>query len=114
MKEENMPSMSMVFRWLAENVSFREQYTRAKEEAADALAEDIILLADEARYSRIDPKGAQVALDAMKWSASKLKPKKYGDKLDLTSDGKQLPTPIYGGVNVVQGYNSNPQDIQSQ
>jgi hypothetical protein len=27
-------------------------------------------------------------------------PKKFGEKLDLTSDGKQLPVPIYGGASV--------------
>jgi hypothetical protein len=28
-----------------------------------------------------------------------MKPKKYGEKLDLTSDGKALPAPIYGGIS---------------
>ncbi len=28
---------------------------------------------------------------------SKMKPKKYGDKLDMTTNGKDIPQPIYGG-----------------
>jgi hypothetical protein len=79
---------------------------RAKEEAADALAEDIIEIADEARQMRIDPNSARVAIDAYKWTASKLKPKKYGDKVDLTTNGKDMPTPILGILNL-------PDDTQS-
>ena len=28
--------------------------------------------------------------DNLKWSMSKMKPKKYGDKVDVTSDGKAI------------------------
>lgn len=34
---------------------------------------------------------------------SKMKPKKYGDRLDLTSDGKALPAPIYSGISKKDG-----------
>ena len=44
---------------------------------------------------------ARVAIDAYKWSAGKKKPKKYGDKLDLTSDGEAINTPTYI-VNVIE------------
>ena len=36
----------------------------------------------------------KVQIDAIKWVLSKLLPKKYGDKVDVTSNGKTLPTSI--------------------
>ena len=39
---------------------------------------------------------ARLQIDTRKFIAAKLKPKKYGDKLDLTTDGKEIQsnTPI--------------------
>jgi len=104
---KGMPDASTVFRWLADKQDFREQYARAKEESADAQHEILSDLGDEAiKLSQIvDPKSSgavvqavKLKADNMKWSMSKMKPKKYGDKLDLTTDGKALPQPIYGGT----------------
>lgn len=94
---DTMPSMSMVFRWLdpeTGNASFREQYTRAKLESADALADDIKDIGDKTLTGFYDPASARVAIDSYKWLASKLKPKKYGDKIDMTSDGEKIGVSI--------------------
>lgn len=92
--EDDMPSAKTIFNWFESYPDFLQQYTRAKEASADALADDIQDIADDVLKGNLDPQAARVAGDLKKWTASKLKPKKYGDKLDLTSDGKQLPTPI--------------------
>mgnify|MGYP000867958778 CR=1 FL=1 len=87
--QDGMPRMASVFRWLAANEAFREQYARAREEQAESYADEITQIADE----EIDPQRARVRIDARKWVASKLKPKKYGDKVttELTgADGKPL------------------------
>lgn len=103
---EDMPVAATVFNWLRTNKEFLEQYAGAKEESADAMNEVLMDLGDEAvRLAQaVDPKassavvqGVKLKADNMKWAMSKMKPKKYGDKLDVTSDGKQLPSPIYGG-----------------
>jgi hypothetical protein len=93
-RDPKMPAMSQIFNWLSINEEFQEQYTRAKNETADALAEDIQDIADRTLKGEYDPNAARVAIDAYKWTAAKLKPKKYGDKLDHTSGGKELPAPI--------------------
>jgi hypothetical protein len=105
-KADDMPDARTVFRWLRLHEEFRQQYARAKEEAADALVEEIADIADEGSNDWMevhDPDNpgwkfngehfqrSRLRVDARKWIASKLKPKKYGDKLDLTSDGKRLP-----------------------
>ena len=93
---EDMPSKSTVFRWLAANADFGTKYAYAREEQADLYAESIVDISDEmevqATYQgeevRLDISSSAVArnrlrVDARKWYASKLAPKKYGDKLAL-------------------------------
>lgn len=112
---EGMPHVATVFRWLSASnqaewgVDFREQYARAKEEAADAMAEEILYIADnqvvgEVIVTKPNKEGKLVTevrkedmlghrrlqIDSRKWLASKLKPKRYGDKLDMTSGGDKL------------------------
>lgn len=105
-REEYMPDAASVFRWLSEKKEFCEQYARAKEESADAMAEDILELSDGAigviksgaeKKSGALAQAVRLQVDTRKWIMSKMKPKKYADKLDLTTNGKDIPTPIYGG-----------------
>lgn len=114
-KSDGMPAMATMFRWLRDIPSFREQYEKAKEEAADAFAEEILDIADDGtndwmiRHGKDDQESWQLngehvqrsrlRIDSRKWIASKLKPKKYGEKIDHTTNGKDLPTPILGGAS---------------
>ena len=97
-EHEGMPSVKTVFNWFRVHEDFLQQYTRAKEEAADWMAEDILDISDNApTKTNNDIQKAKLRVDTRKFLMAKMKPKRYGDKLDLTSDGKPLPTPIYGG-----------------
>ena len=80
--DARMPGLTTVLRWLAndEYESFRTQYARAREQQADADADRISQLATETLEGKHDPAAARVALDALKWSAGKRNPKKYGDR----------------------------------
>ena len=111
-KEEDMPAPTTIYVWLRQHKEFSEQYAQACEERTEAMAEDILDIADDGTndYMMIT-KGDQefevvnnevlqrsrLRIDTRKWLMSKVKPRKFGDKLDVTSDGKPLPTPIYGG-----------------
>lgn len=100
-----MPTKTTVFRWLSDDVhaGLRDQYARAREAQADFYAEAIIDIADEEciyvkHGDGDDEKEVEVAfdsaavarnrlrVDARKWYASKLAPKKYGDKLSLDAE----------------------------
>jgi predicted transcriptional regulator len=89
-------SPSMVYRWLEKNEGFRERYARAREDQADFVADEIVEIADDnSRDAEYYVGGnhvqrAKLRVDARKWVASKLKPKKYGEKLDLTTGGDKL------------------------
>ena len=82
-RDAEMPSISSVMKWLRENENFSQQYARAKEDQADTLADELIAIADETK----DPAKARLQIDARKWAASKLKPKKYGDKVTQEHTG---------------------------
>jgi hypothetical protein len=102
--QDEMPDKSTVMRWLHQNALFRDQYVRAKEIGAEALADDILAIADDASndwMERHDKEGgtagwqqngesarrSQIRIDARKWLLSKLVPKKYGDKVEQTVQG---------------------------
>lgn len=77
------PTLRTVFYWLRTQPEFLQQYARAKDDSADSMADKIQEVADKTLEGKYDAQAARVAIDAFKWTASKLKPKKYGDRLDL-------------------------------
>ena len=102
-RAEDMPAKSTVFKWLRDVPGFSDQYARARETQADAIFDEIIDIADDASndwMERTNSDGdsigwqlngdhvrrSQLRIDARKWMAGKLRPKKYGDKLALSGD----------------------------
>lgn len=75
----------MMLRWLhdEDRQDFRDQYARAREDQADTYADQMVEIAD----TEDDPQRARVRIDARKWVSSKLRPKRYGDRLDLNHGG---------------------------
>lgn len=78
-----MPSRTRVLQWLAENEAFQGQYARAREAQADAFVDEMIEIADTCE----DAAQARLRIDTRKWIASKMRPKKYGEKLDVDVGG---------------------------
>lgn len=97
-RDESMPAKSTVFKWLANVKDFADQYARAREAQADTLADEILEIADETSHDTIvtEKNGEQpnsewitrsrLRVDARKWLASKMAPKKYGDKITHAGD----------------------------
>jgi len=75
-----------------------DRYTRAKERQADYLADLILEVAfdnekDDTPFTGINHiQRDRLKVDSLKFIASKLKPKAYGDKVDITSKGEKLPS----------------------
>lgn len=74
-RDESMPALSTVFRWLAERRDFSALYARARDLQADVLAEDIVAISDAVK-DKDEAAVAKVKLDARKWAASALRPRK--------------------------------------
>jgi hypothetical protein len=109
LKDDNMPSTSTFYQWLDNNEDKAKQYARATEIRADIIFDDILNIADDNvndTYTNDDGveltnhdviQRARLKIDARKWVLSKLNPKKFGDKTDITSGGEKIqntPTTI--------------------
>lgn len=73
------PSERTVHRWLNEREDFRQLYARAREEQQEIFAAQVIEIADTEK----DTAKARNMMDARKWYASRVAPKKWGDKLEI-------------------------------
>ena len=106
-RDPKMPSMSQVMNWLNGTVKkvgnpkpLQEQYARAMEARADALFEEIEEIADDGSNDWMERHGddgenigwqlngehvqrSKLRVDTRKWMLGKMKPKKYGDKLEV-------------------------------
>lgn len=81
-----IPNRSTVARWLEANEDFATKYARAREMQADYM--DDLILETANNCTHLTAAADRVRIDAYKWRASKLKPKVYGDKLDLNHSGR--------------------------
>lgn len=80
---EDMPNRDTVRRWLGKRENFREMYASAREHQAEHFVDEIVSIAD----TEENPTRARVRIDARKWAALKLAPKKYGDKAEIQMTG---------------------------
>lgn len=79
--EPDMPSIWQVLRWLDKCPEFEQQYMRARQIQGETHFEEILEVADKVKTGEIDPQSGRVVIDAMKWAASKMRPRVYGDKI---------------------------------
>ena len=112
-EDDQFPSAVTVYSWLRVYPEFLKQYEIATHDRAESMADEILDIADDGSndYMTIT-KGdhsynvedkevtsrSKLRVESRKWLMAKMKPKKYGDKIDMTTNGKDLPTPIYGGI----------------
>ena len=107
-KDEKMPSSSTIFRWLLdeEKKQFREQYERARNIQAELMFEELLDIADDGSNDWVLREGkdeeewwqlnqeaisrSRLRVDTRKWYLSKVLPKKFGEKMDVTTDGKPI------------------------
>lgn len=96
-RDERIPTVLTIYNWMGAHPEFLQQYTRAKEDRADTHGEEIVELADLPPKYIVDDKGIErvdhgfeawrkTRIDARKWTASKLKPKSWGDRMQLAGD----------------------------
>ena len=113
--EEGMPSQAVIYTWLNKYPEFLERYARARQEQADTHADEIVAIADEnpvlnpihdSEGNVVDLKidSGYVAyqkqrIEARKWTAAKLRPKKYGDRVTHAGDDES-PLVVESSHNV--------------
>lgn len=104
-EDDGMPVLSTVFKWLNDHPSFSDQYTRAREIQAETLVDQIIEISDDGANDYMEKRAAdggldgwrengeaiarsRLRVDARKWVAAKMAPKKYSDKVVQELVGK--------------------------
>lgn len=91
-RDDVMPSLGTVFRWVAKDEQFREQYEAAMGQRAESLFEEILEIADDGANDTYEAEEgkrtntdviarSRLRVDARKWVLSKMLPKKYGDRI---------------------------------
>lgn len=107
-RSEHMPARPTVVSWVIEDrEGFSDRYTRAKDLQIEYWADEIVDVSDDAsndymvRTGKDGDEGwvlngehiarSRLRVDSRKWLLSKLKPKKYGDKLGISGDGDGGP-----------------------
>lgn len=87
-RDDFIPGATTVFKWLDEHEAFAKQYARARELQAEFYADEIVAIADApnattnaaGEVEMRDPARDRLRVETRKWVASKLLPKKYGDR----------------------------------
>lgn len=96
--KDNGISAESFYLWIKADKELLNTYTRAREDQADFLIEDMLEIADNRERDDTPFTGAnhvqraRLQVETRKFIAAKLKPKKYGDKVDvdLSSNGEPL------------------------
>jgi hypothetical protein len=90
---DDMPDKSTVFRWLHAHEEFQDQYARAMAARTDAMAEELLEIADDGKndtYTEDDGhktvnhdhiQRSRLRVDTRKWLMARMAPKKYGDRV---------------------------------
>ncbi|WP_106797294.1 terminase small subunit protein [Rhizobium sp. H4] len=118
-RDEAMPAKSTVLSWLADEdkAAFRARYALAREILADGFVDELVEIADDSSNDWIEKKNAagettgwqengeairrsQLRIATRQWVAEKLRPKKYGAKIEpeqgVTGEVSQLLEDING------------------
>ena len=98
------------FDWIDKDQSKADLYTRARQQGIEARFESIEEDYNEEpqrdpETGKIDSAWVQLQrlkIDSKKWELSKLAPKKYGDKIDVTSKGESIQAPSVVNVKIVE------------
>ena len=84
-EDDWLPSETTLYKRLSGDPDFAERYARARERQADVIFDEVQEIADGATPESVAVD--RLRIDVRKWRAGKLRPKVYGDKLDLNHSG---------------------------
>ena len=104
LRQGNMPSSQTFYKWLEDDELKSKRYARACSDRADIIFEQILEIADDQELDVYEKDGVELTnhnviqrsrlrVDSRKWMLAKMNPKKYGDKIDMTTDGEKITTP---------------------
>ena len=99
-QDDGMPNFRTVQRWIVDDGQFAVKYARARVAQADTLFDRMEEVEEAVSAGTMDSHAARVVLDSMRWRASKLAPKVYGDRLDVQVSDNRIS--IAGALQAAQ------------
>jgi hypothetical protein len=125
----HMPTRATMYKWMDEHGDFLNRYTRAKQDCADYMVDEMLEIADDGTNDyneRFDKNGevmgwqvnhehvnrSRLRVDARKWIAAKLKPLKYGEKISSEISGPEGKPVEVKSIGIV-GVSPNASDKDS-
>ena len=107
LRDEGMPNWTVFQAMLAQDAKLAAAYEKAVQDRADRLADEILQLSDEQMPDGLEGAMAsawvqqkRMQVDARKWIASKLKPRTYGDRIDMTVRDERIS--VLGALEAAQ------------
>jgi len=97
---DGMPDHTTVIRWMRDDGALATKYARARMAQADVLFDRMETVEEQVSAGTMDSHAARVVLDSMRWRASKLAPKVYGDRLDVSVTDNRIS--ITGALQAAQ------------
>ena len=97
---DGMPDHGTVIRWMRDDAGLATKYARARMAQADVLFDRMEAVEEAVSAGTMDSHAARVVLDSMRWRASKLAPKVYGDRLDVSVSDTRIS--ISGALQAAQ------------
>ena len=99
-RDTGMPDRETVSRWMRDDPAYAAKYAYARAMQADTLFSEMADVEAKVQAGTMDSHAARVVLDSMRWRASKLAPKVYGDRLDVQVSDTRIS--ISGALQAAQ------------
>lgn len=109
-KDDTLPSRRLFYEWMAKDSVLSNHYESISLLRADMMFDEMIEIADDGTNDYMTKEisdgievqvlnsehiqRSRLRIDARKWILSKIVPKKYGDKTDITTNGKEINIPL--------------------
>lgn len=96
-----MPSSKTINAWIKNDAVYADQYERAKEERGNYYGElvaEISLAGLQGKYK--DSSMLRAAIDGLKWSAARMAPKSFGDRMEVNHSAEST---YLDALKAVQG-----------
>jgi hypothetical protein len=92
-EHQDFPAIISIYRMLRNNEAAAAQYSIAKQNQADLLAEEIMTISDDTSGDidgMVSVQRSKLRVESRKWIAAKLKPAVYGDRADRLAVNIQI------------------------
>lgn len=83
-RDPSMPDRTTIHNWIKRDPNFAQRYDEAREERGNFYGEKVAELAMAVLAGKVDYNIGRVAGDLFKWTAARMSPKNFGDRMELS------------------------------